>query len=72
MSVRLQSHFDFLCQLISTLVIEKNTDIHFLFNKGTKKQSGVQRQAGRGGRKGATNMVIHGLENQALSNTEEL
>lgn len=51
-------------------MIEKNTDIYFLFNKGIKKQSGVQRQAGRGGRKEA--MVIHGLENQALSNPEEL
>lgn len=32
----------------------------------------MQRQAGRRGTKAATSMVIGGLENQTLNNTEEL
>lgn len=70
---RLQSQFDFLCQLTyRRILIQENTDTHSLSNKGTRKQSEVQRQASRGGGKEATNMVTHGLENQTLSHIEEL
>lgn len=40
--------------------------------KGLKKQSNVQRRAGRGGAKAAKSMVFNGLENHTLSNTEDL
>lgn len=53
-------------------MIQKNSDIHFLFNKVTKKAIKCARQAGRGGAKEAMDVIIDGLENQTLNNTEDL
>lgn len=67
-----QSDFNFLGLLTYYLVIENNIQIHFLFYKVTKKKSDVQRQAGKGEQNEAKDMVTEGLENQILSNAEEL
>lgn len=64
------SNFDFLCHLTYYLVIEKNTDVQFPFNKVTKKQPDAHRRGVGGGT--SDRRVIDDLENQTPNNPEEL